>query len=177
MSPSNGDSDNFVVTVKGVNRLKKQGQLNAETLTLLNRFHFLGLEFAYSQSPADLRGVVMGVCLAMIGLGYYVAGLLASIVKNASHSKWYPDDLNDGTLEDYMFLLAGLMLINAAVFLFLAVRYRYADHAHQRNPVNNDNSEVEGSQDSSKPSSFFQSDDAHRPLINNIFCDIRNYGP
>ncbi|KAL9978920.1 hypothetical protein ACROYT_G016504 [Oculina patagonica] len=27
-----------------------------------------GLEFAYSQSPADLRGVVMGVCLAMIGL-------------------------------------------------------------------------------------------------------------
>ena len=106
-----------------------------------------------------------------------MAGLLASIVKNVSESSWYPDDLNKGSLEYYMFLLAGLMLINAAVFLFLAVRYRYAEHAHQRNPVDNDNSGVEGSQDSSKPSSLFHSDDAHRPLMNNRFCDIRNYGP
>jgi len=136
-----------------------------------------GLEFAYSQSPADLRGVIMGLCLGMIGLGYFVAGLLASIVKKTSDSKWYPDDLNDGTLEYYMFLLAGLMLINAAVFLFLAVRYRYADHVHQRNPVNNDNSEVEGSQSTEAPSSLFYSDEAHRPLLNNMFCDIRNFGP
>lgn len=84
-----------------------------------------GLEFAYSQSPPELRGVVMGLCLAMIGLGYYVASLLASIVKHASHSKWYPDDLNKGTLECYLFLLAGLMLVNLAVFLYLALRYHY----------------------------------------------------
>ena len=70
----------------------------------------------------------MGVCWAMIGLGYYVASLLVSIVKHDSHNKWYPDDLNNGTLEYYMFLLAGLMLINLAVFLYLAVRYRYVDH-------------------------------------------------
>ena len=67
----------------------------------------------------------MGLCLAMIGLGYYVASLLASIVKHASHSKWYPDDLNKGTLECYLFLLAGLMLVNLAVFLYLAIRYHY----------------------------------------------------
>ena len=59
----------------------------------------------------------------MIGLGYYVASLLVSIVKHASHNKWY--DLNNGKLEYYMFLLAGLMLINLAVFLYLAVRYQY----------------------------------------------------
>ena len=76
----------------------------------------------------------MGLYFAMIGLGFFFAGLLASIVKHASDSKWYPDDLNKGKLEYYMFLLAGLMLINAAVFLFLAVRYRYADHAHQKQP-------------------------------------------
>jgi len=113
----------------------------------------------------------------MIGLGYYVAGLLASIVKRASDSKWYPDDLNKGALEYYMFLLAGLMLINVAVFLLLAVRYRYADRAHQRTPVNNEGSEVEGSQSSGAPSSLFYSDDAHRPLMSNMFCDIRNFGP
>ncbi|XP_078366337.1 solute carrier family 15 member 4-like [Oculina patagonica] len=138
-----------------------------------------GLEFAYSQSPADLRSVVMGVCVAMIGLGYYVASLLAYIVKHASHGNWYPDDLNKGTLEYYMFLLAGLMLINAAVFLFLAVRYRYADTADKGNPVNDDHSEGETSQGIEKPNTSFFCDNAQRPLINNynIFCDIRNYGP
>ena len=97
----------------------------------LNYVFFQGLEFAYSQSPAELRGVVMGLCLAMIGFGYYVASALASIVKNASDGKWYPDNLNNGSLEYYMFLLAVLMMVNAAVFLWLAVKYRYVDHEHQ----------------------------------------------
>lgn len=87
-----------------------------------------GLEFAYAQSPPELRGLVMGVCWAMVGVGYYVASLLVSIVKYASHATWYPDNLNKGTLEYYMFLLAGLMLIDLVVFLYLAVRYRYVDH-------------------------------------------------
>ena len=126
----------------------------APTCNNINEPSFiLGLEFAYSQSPADLRGVVMGLFLAMIGLGYYVALLLASIVKNASDSKWYPDDLNDGTLEDYLFLLAGLMLINAAVFLFLAVRYRYADHAHQNTPVTESQDDHERSRNRGEPDS------------------------
>ena len=123
----------------------------------------------------------MGLCLAMIGLGYYVAGLLASIVKHASHSKWYPDDLNTGTLENYMFLLAGLMLINAAVFVFLAIRYRYAERAHQEIPVNDDGTEGERERNQSigKPSSSLYCYSAERPITNsyNIFCDIRNYGP
>ena len=95
----------------------------------------------------------MGLCLAMIGLGYYVAVLLASIVKKASGSKWYPDNLNNGALEYYMFLLAGLMLINAAVFLFLAVRYRYADHAHQNTPVNESHDDHERSRNRGEPDS------------------------
>lgn len=86
----------------------------------------------------------MGLCLAMIGLGYYVAVVLASIVKHASESKWYPDDLNKGSLENYMFLLAGLMMVNVAVFLYLAVKYRYADHADVI-PVNHDHIESERS--------------------------------
>lgn len=69
----------------------------------------------------------MGLCLAMIGLGYYVASALASIVKHASDGKWYPDNLNEGSLECYMFLLTGLMLVNTVVFVLLAVKYRYAD--------------------------------------------------
>ena len=91
-------------------------------------FCFPGLQFAYSQSPPELRGVVMGLNLAMISSGFFLASVLASIVEKASDRQWYPKNLNNGKLECYMFLLAGLMLLNAAVFLLLAVRYRYADH-------------------------------------------------
>ncbi|XP_074619064.1 solute carrier family 15 member 4-like isoform X2 [Acropora palmata] len=102
-----------------------------------------GLEFVYSQSPPELRGVVMGLNLAMIGLGYFLASALASIVKKASDGQWYPENLNKGTLEYYMFLLAGLMLLNAAVFLLLAVSYRYAEQEYRAQKRNRLQSAVE----------------------------------
>ena len=104
---------------------------------------FPGLEFVYSQSPPELRGVVMGLNLAMIGLGYFLASALASIVKKASDGQWYPENLNKGTLEYYMFLLAGLMLLNAAVFLLLAVSYRYAEQEYRAQKRNRLQSAVE----------------------------------
>ena len=73
----------------------------------------------------------MGLCLAMIGLGYYVASALAAIVKRGTDGKWYPDDLNHGSLENYLFLLAGLMMVNTAAFVWLATKYRYVDDEHQ----------------------------------------------
>ena len=99
--------------------------------------------------------MVMGVCLAMIGLGYFVASLLASIVKHVSRSEWYPDNLNRGTLEYYMFLLSGLMLVNLTVFLFLAVRYRYVV-CDQDNPE--DDERVERKKSSSSFSNISQND-------------------
>ena len=121
----------------------------------------------------------MGVCLAMIGFGYYVASLLAYIVKNASHGKWYPEDLNDGKLAYYMFLLAGLMLVDAAVFLFVAVRYRYVRSPDEGILVNDDDSECDRSERTERPNCLFVCATAERPLKNssNIFCDMRNYGP
>ena len=87
----------------------------------------------------------MGLNLAMIGLGYFLASALASIVKNASDGHWYPENLNNGTLEYYMFLLAGLMLMNTTVFLILAVSYRYADHEYRVQERNRLQSAVDAS--------------------------------
>ena len=79
----------------------------------------------------------MGLFLAMIGLGYFVASALVSIVKHASDGTWYPDNLNHGSLERFLFLLAGLMLVNTVVFVWLAVKYRYVDRNHDT-PESND---------------------------------------
>ncbi len=45
-----------------------------------------GLEFAYSQSPTYMQGVVMGVNLAALGLGNYVGSLYVTIVNSITRS-------------------------------------------------------------------------------------------
>lgn len=94
-----------------------------------------GLAFAYSQSPLYLRGVIMGLNLATIGIGYYMAGALAAIARKASDGSWYPQDLNDGNLENYFFFLAVVMFLNFLVFVFLARRYKYAESLTARTSV------------------------------------------
>ena len=68
----------------------------------------------------------MGVFLVTSGLGNYVANLLVVIVKEASNGDWYPvDDPNHGHFEYFFFLLAGLMMLNFLVFLYVASSYKY----------------------------------------------------
>ena len=86
----------------------------------------LGLEFAYSQSPKNLKGVVMGSFMITFALGHYLTSLLVTIVRSASNSKWYPsNDLNKGKLEYFFFLLAGITVVTLAIFAFVASRYTY----------------------------------------------------
>ena len=96
-------------------------------MIILPFFPVLGLAFAYSQSPLYLRGVIMGLNLATIGIGFYVAGALAAIAKRASDGSWYPQDLNAGKLENYFFFLAGVMFVNFLLFVFLARKYKYIE--------------------------------------------------
>ena len=96
-------------------------------LHVLSLFNFCtGLEFAYSEAPKALQGLVMGAFLVTGGIGNYVANLLVLIVRSASNDDWYPsDDPNQGHLEYFFFLLAGLMMVNFLVFLYIASSYKY----------------------------------------------------
>ena len=72
-----------------------------------------------------MHGVVIGVYLATIGTGFFLASALVAVVSKLSHSRWYPADINQGSLENYFFLLVCLMLANFALFVATSVRYRY----------------------------------------------------
>ena len=89
------------------------------------------MEFAYSQAPRCLQGLVMGIYIVTTGLGSYVAMALVNIVRAVS-STAYPDDLNDGNLEHYFFLLSGLMLLNFLIYLIVASNYHYVHHPRDR---------------------------------------------
>ena len=114
-------------------------------------FSIPGLAFAYSQSPLYLRGVIMGLNLATIGIGFYVAGALAAIVRKATDGSWYPQDLNAGKLENYFFFLAGVIFLNFLVFVYLARKYKYVESSRmavtveeeqERSSINSDSSPI-----------------------------------
>ncbi|XP_072051178.1 solute carrier family 15 member 4-like [Amphiura filiformis] len=89
-----------------------------------------GIEFAYSQSPANMQGIMMGIFLLTTGIGGYIGSLLVIIVNAATSAlgaEWFPDEINDGYLEYYFFLLAGLMLVNFGIFLIIAKKYKYVN--------------------------------------------------
>ncbi|KAK3091819.1 hypothetical protein FSP39_022886 [Pinctada imbricata] len=90
-----------------------------------------GLEFAYSQAPEFMQGLVMGLFLMTSGLGSYVSEAILKIVRAATGTQppdsWYPDEINDGKVEYLFFLLAGLMALNLVIFIVIAKFYKYRE--------------------------------------------------
>ncbi|XP_035669051.1 solute carrier family 15 member 5-like [Branchiostoma floridae] len=85
-----------------------------------------GIEFAYTEAPAPLSTVVMGLVGITMGLGSLTGAVLINVVNAATPgTEWYPDEPNEGYLEAYLFLLAALGLLNFVAFCGVASRYKY----------------------------------------------------
>ncbi|XP_076459423.1 solute carrier family 15 member 4-like [Babylonia areolata] len=85
-----------------------------------------GLEFAFTQSPVSMQGVMMGVFLATNGLGSYLASLILEIVSAATKSDpWFPDEINNGHAEFLFYLMSALMGVFFLAFLVAAKFYKY----------------------------------------------------
>jgi hypothetical protein len=82
-----------------------------------------GLEFAYSQSPKYLQGIVMALFLSTAGLGAFLGAVIVKIT--STYSNWLCSDLNRCHLENYFYLLAGLSFVNLVIFILVSTSYSY----------------------------------------------------
>ncbi|XP_059167062.1 solute carrier family 15 member 4-like isoform X2 [Physella acuta] len=88
------------------------------------------LEFAYNQAPVAMQGLLTGLFLAASGFGNWVSTAILAIVEEATKSDpWWGDEINDTKMENLMFLLAGLMVLNFFIFCIVAHFYTYQDPA------------------------------------------------
>jgi peptide/histidine transporter 3/4 len=76
----------------------------------------------------------MGIFLVTSGLGNFLSSALANIVFSVEKT-WYPDNPNNGHLENYFFLLSGLMFGNFLIFIMVALNYKYVDHRKTRRNI------------------------------------------
>ncbi|XP_047071056.1 protein NRT1/ PTR FAMILY 8.2-like [Lolium rigidum] len=93
-------------------------------------FTFIGqLEFFYEQAPDAMRSVCSGLASVAFALGNYASSALVVVVVRATARSgspgWIPDDINDGHLDYFFWLLAVLCVGNFGAYLVVARWYNY----------------------------------------------------
>ncbi|KAA0039694.1 hypothetical protein IC582_022230 [Cucumis melo] len=93
-------------------------------------FTYMGqLDFFLRECPKGMKTMSTGLFLSTLALGFFFSSLLVTIVgKVTEHGKpWIPDNLNEGKLYDFYWLLAVLSVLNLMVFLVCAKWYVYKE--------------------------------------------------
>jgi solute carrier family 15 (peptide/histidine transporter), member 3/4 len=87
------------------------------------------IEFFYDQSPDAMRSVCTAFALVTVSLGSYLSSFVLTLVSyfttRGGKPGWLPDNLNEGRLDLFFWLISVLSLLNFLVFMFCASRYRY----------------------------------------------------
>ncbi|KAG2707651.1 hypothetical protein I3760_05G157300 [Carya illinoinensis] len=92
-------------------------------------FTFIGqLEFFYDQSPDAMRSLCSALSLLTNSLGNYLSSLILTLVTYfttmGGSVGWIPDNLNEGHLDYFFWLLAGLSFLNMLVYIVCARKYK-----------------------------------------------------
>ncbi|CAE6085377.1 unnamed protein product [Arabidopsis arenosa] len=93
-------------------------------------FTFVGqLEFFYDQAPDAMRSLCSALSLTTVAFGNYLSTFLVTLITNVTRSGgrpgWIAKNLNNGHLDYFFWLLAGLSFLNFLVFLWIAKWYTY----------------------------------------------------
>ncbi|KAJ3685175.1 hypothetical protein LUZ61_014339 [Rhynchospora tenuis] len=87
------------------------------------------IEFFYDQSPDAMRSLCTAFALVTVSLGSYLSSFILTLVSYfttlGGQPGWIPDNLNEGHLDRFFWLIAGLSLINLVVYVRCALRYKY----------------------------------------------------
>jgi len=91
------------------------------------------MEFFYDQAPDSMRSLCMAMQLLSTALGGYLSSAILFAVQWATQKHpWIPRNLNKGRLDLYFLFLAGLMMVNVILFMFVAMGYEYKKVPHRR---------------------------------------------
>ncbi|XP_010519721.1 PREDICTED: protein NRT1/ PTR FAMILY 7.1 [Tarenaya hassleriana] len=103
-------------------------------------FMYVGqLEFFNGQAPDGIKSLGSSLCMASIALGNYVSSLMVNVVMmittRGGNDGWIPENLNEGHMDRFYFLIAALAAVDFVFYLVLAKWYR---------PINVDQDSVRG---------------------------------
>ncbi|XP_020267128.1 protein NRT1/ PTR FAMILY 8.3-like [Asparagus officinalis] len=92
-------------------------------------FSFVGaMEFFYNQSPDAIRSLCVALPLLLTSVGSYLNSLIltivAAITTAGGKAGWIPDNMNQGHLDYFFWLLSGLSFLNLLMYGFCSMKYK-----------------------------------------------------
>ncbi|CAL4932192.1 unnamed protein product [Urochloa decumbens] len=95
-------------------------------------FTYMGqLAFFLRECPKGMKTMSTGLFLSTCALGFFFSTLLVTIVDKVTghhgHGGWLADNLNDGRLDYFYWLLGVISAINLVLFTFAAKGYVYKE--------------------------------------------------
>ncbi|XP_047326953.1 protein NRT1/ PTR FAMILY 6.3-like [Impatiens glandulifera] len=92
-------------------------------------FTYMGqLDFFLRECPKGMKTMSTGLFLSTLSLGFFFSSLLVSIVHMATKGKpWLADNLNQGKLNDFYWLLTILSVVNLMLYIMASKWYVYKD--------------------------------------------------
>ncbi|CAN6294049.1 unnamed protein product [Urochloa humidicola] len=85
-------------------------------------------EFFYDQSPETMKSLCASLLQLALASGSYINSLILGVVAVATTRGgapgWIPDNLNEGHLDYFFWMLAALSFLNLALFLHYSGRHR-----------------------------------------------------
>jgi peptide/histidine transporter 3/4 len=87
------------------------------------------LEFFYDQAPDAMRSLCSAFALVTVSAGSYLSSIILTLVAylttQGGNPGWIPDNLNEGHLDRFFWLIAGISFVNLLLYIVCAMRYRY----------------------------------------------------
>lgn len=89
-------------------------------------FAYVGqLEFFIREAPEGMKSMSTGLFLSTLSMGFFMSSLLVSIVHQVTNGSWLKNNLNNGRLDYFYWMLAVLGVLNYFVFLVFSSRHQY----------------------------------------------------
>ncbi|KAJ8543546.1 hypothetical protein K7X08_006069 [Anisodus acutangulus] len=87
------------------------------------------LDFFLRECPKGMKTMSTGLFISTISLGFFFSSILVSIVDKVTVKTrpWLADNLNQGKLSNFYWLLAILSVLNMMLFFYSAKRYVYKE--------------------------------------------------
>ncbi|KDP45400.1 hypothetical protein JCGZ_09649 [Jatropha curcas] len=87
------------------------------------------IEFYYKQFPENMRSIAQSFFFASQAISSYLSGFLVSIVhqitSGTATGDWLAEDLNEGKLDYFYYMIGVFEIVNLMYFLVCAKWYRY----------------------------------------------------
>lgn len=87
-------------------------------------FHFPGqVGLYYQEFPTSLRSTATAMISLVIAVAFYLSTALIDILRRVT--KWLPDDINQGRIDNVYWMVSVIGVINFGYYLVCARWYKY----------------------------------------------------